>query len=276
MKKFLASDIDGTLLHVKETKGVRDYHIDPSVFEAIAEFRRQGNLFVFCTGRTLQGVQAITHNFPFEADGAIIAGGASFHFITNTNPLETRRLANFPIHPELANEVIEYYHNRDGFNLYWSDGERDYAFSDRRTAWMDENTPEYLSLGEWLRNPRNVSSISITPEDPTLEAVLSARDSARERWENKLEIHRNKLSLDICTKGVSKGTGITRMEELISGRDSEYICYAVGDAFNDLPMFRSVGKEHSYLIEGGDPELQPYVKKIVPNVAKCIEDILGG
>ena len=56
-------------------------------------------------------------------------------------------------------------------------------------------------------------------------------------------------AVDFTVKGVDKGSGIARMGEMLGVEPSEMA--AVGDSYNDLPMFAACGLP---IAMGGSPE----------------------
>ena len=273
MKKLLACDIDGTLLHHRIDGNNIIYNVHQEDLKAIQEFRRQGNLFVFSTGRTLLGVKAVLNDFPIEADAAIVSGGARLHRFVQLNPLTTEHLIDFSLPSEMAQEIISHFYNQGECVLYWSDGHKDYAFEDRTSDWMKENSPTFITLEEWLAKPGDVSSIGLNPYTDYQAWMTKATHEIKSRWGQELECHQNVGTLDICHEGVNKGSALSHLSKILGGA---YQCYAIGDAYNDLPMFVEVGREHSYLRGNGADKILPYVKRSVPTVAECIYDILEG
>ncbi|MGL5722052.1 MAG: HAD hydrolase family protein [Brevinema sp.] len=273
MKKLLACDIDGTILHRLPEGRATDYLVAQEDLDAIQEFRKQGNFFTFCTGRTLLGVKAVLDEFPIEADAAIVSGGARLHRFLQHSPLTTEKLADFFIPAELATDIITHFYKQGDSVLYWSNGHDDFAFGDRTTDWMKENSPTFVTLEEWLANPSDISSIGLTPLSNPHEWIKQAEKDINSRWDNKLDCHSNLLTLDVSHGGVSKGSGLSHMRQLLG---NEHQCYAVGDALNDVPMFKEVGQHNAYLRAGGDERALPHVKKTVSSVAECIYDILEG
>ncbi|MGL5253481.1 MAG: HAD-IIB family hydrolase [Brevinema sp.] len=271
MKKLLACDIDGTILHHQPNGRATDYIVAQEDIEAIREFRKQGHFFTFCTGRTLLGVKAVLDEFPIEADAAIISGGARLHRFIHQNPLTTEHLLDFCLPADVAKDIISHFYSRGDCVIYWSDGHNDYAFADRMSDWMKENSPSIISLDEWLSQPRDVSSIGLTPSDNHQSWMKNVVNEIKNIWGNDLECHQNLVTLDICLKGVNKGSGLSHMHRILGG---EHQCYAIGDALNDLPMFMEAGSSNAYLRDGGNHELLPYVKQSVSSVAHCIYDIL--
>ena len=270
MKKFLACDVDGTLLPTGE-------HLSTEDCTAIKKFREAGNHFALCTGRTLNWVAPLFQEFPLEADSFILANGATLYHVDSLTPLKTSKLTANGVPKDLGKEIISYLYHNEEVVLYWGDGEVTYELSDRRIndfgtfAVGSESTTKYISYQEFMDNPTDIIGFGTSPRSQKPEDARALRDRLHKRWGDKVTIVNNLFFVDVMMKDISKGNGIKQMLDFIK---TPFQVYGVGDSFNDEPMFHFVGKDHAFLMAEGDSELQRCTHRQVQSVAECIELLL--
>ncbi|MGL5722526.1 MAG: HAD-IIB family hydrolase, partial [Brevinema sp.] len=264
MKKFLFSDIDGTLVI---NQGISNEDV-----EAIRRFRAAGHQFILCTGRNPLGTQLFLDSHEdLECDGAVLAGGAGIYRTDESFKLQL--VEQKMIAKETTWEIISYIHdNSPRTAVHWSDGLRRLMLVDRRIDIPKSPTPHLISFDDWKAENQDALVILLTNMDGDTDAIQLVQKDVLKRWGNLIEAHVNKTSVDISVKGANKGGGIRRAMELF-GSSNHY--FGIGDGFNDLPMFEALGKEQSFFISSGEKELQEYAGTTVDSVAKCIELLMS-
>ncbi|MGL5722048.1 MAG: HAD-IIB family hydrolase [Brevinema sp.] len=271
MKKFLACDVDGTLIPMGD-------HVDEKDCDAIRKFRQAGNHFALSTGRTLNWVKPLFEESSLEADSLILANGATLYHIDSLNPLQTTRLTANAVPASIGKEIISYLYHHENVVLYWGDGNVTYEFEDRRipvdtgTFAVGSESTKYVSFKEFMDNPSEIIGFGTSPVSKKPEDARAIRDKLIARWGNQVTIVSNLFFVDIMMKNISKGNGVKQMIDFIN---KPFHVYSLGDSFNDEPMFEFAGKNNAFLMENGDLELIDATHRQVSSVAECIELLMN-
>ncbi|MGL5253478.1 MAG: HAD hydrolase family protein [Brevinema sp.] len=271
MKKFLACDVDGTLLASEE-------HLTNRDCQAIKQFRQAGNHFALCTGRTLNWVNPLFAEAPLEADSLILANGATLYHINSLSPLQTTKLTANSLPASIGKEIISYLYNHEDVNLYWGDGDITYELDDRRITYdvgsfaVGSEFTKYISYQEFMDNPTDIIGFGASPISKSVSDARGIRDRLQERWGQQVTIVSNLFFVDVMMKDISKGNGIKQMLSIIN---EPFSVYGIGDSFNDESMFHFVGKDHAFLMEEGDQELRYCTHRQVSSVAECINLLMS-
>ncbi|MGL5253480.1 MAG: HAD-IIB family hydrolase [Brevinema sp.] len=263
MSIILFSDIDGTLSQ-NRTISERD-------IEAIHRFRAAGNLFVFCTGRTPPSVQHILDAYPqLECDGAVLAGGSGIYSVEG-NPSSLKLIEQNTIDRQVSWEILSYiYENEPKVSIHWSDGPRRISIKDRYVHKSNVPSPDFMSIDEWKAELSDMLILVLVQMDEDPLEIQRVQKDILARWGQHVEGFTNRYYLDISVKNSHKGSGILRALQIWN--TSKH--FGVGDGFNDIPMFKALGKDNSFLISSGEKSLQDIVKTSVSTVADCIDLIM--
>lgn len=268
MRKFLASDLDGTLIH--------NSAFNRKDIQAIQRFREEGGFFSLCTGRTLNWTVPLFDWDALECDAMILGNGSAVYTIESISPLSFTEIVNSHISYHAGLEIINFFYELKDFALYWSDGQTTYELADR--TFLEENSivqndySRFVMIDELYRNPITFSSIGLAPAVPDVEKTKTMLPIVQEKWGDEIEVFRNQYFLDICPKNSSKGFGIRQLAEFLS---EPFEFYAVGDSFNDVAMFEFVGKNNAFVMENAEESLKNQGYKKVKSVRECIEHILS-
>lgn len=270
MKKFLACDVDGTLISVTDD-------LSTETCAAIREFRKQGHVFSLCTGRTINWVAPLFKNHPLEADCLILANGASLYTVKSSQPFQPQKLSLNAIPAAVGAEIISYLYHNENVMLYWGDGEHTYELLERPmeiAASFNVSTEDTvrLSYADYLKAPMDIVGFGTGPLSQDTNEARRIAQTIKQRWGHIVDVVLNLFFCDVMVKSVSKGDGIKKMLQHLG---SPLRAYGVGDSFNDEPMFQFIGQEGSFLMHDGDESLYPLVRRRVSSVAQCIEIILS-
>ena len=110
--KFLASDLDGTL--------VRDNKVIDKDLKALKKLKELGNKVIVSTGRGLKGVQNILNEYPFEYDYLVMCNGGLI--IDKDNRIIHEKVIPNRIQKKIIND---FYNFRDSL-IYYDDGNDTY------------------------------------------------------------------------------------------------------------------------------------------------------
>ncbi|MGL5722524.1 MAG: HAD-IIB family hydrolase [Brevinema sp.] len=264
MKFVLFSDIDGTLF--------QDHTLVQEDIDAVRRFRAEGNLFILCTGRTPPSVQQFLDDHPqLECDGAVLAGGSGISRASGS-PIMLQPIEQKMIDKQVSWDIINYiYQHEPRVSIHWSDGARRVSVTDRHIQKLGSAVSELMSIEEWIAQDKEMLVLVLANMDLDVSEIQRVQKEVLKRWGNIIEGFTNNHFLDVSTKGADKGSGIQRAIEILAP-NAHY--FGIGDGFNDVPMFKTLGKEHSFLISSGETSLQPLAQTSVVNVATCIQQLL--
>lgn len=224
---LICTDLDGTLLR-------RDHTISRENLQAIAYFKREGGYFTFITGRMPYFVadiyNAIEPNAPF---GCINGGGLYDHRAQRY--LWAQEMDGFVM--EMVKHVYE---NMPEMGIQVNTLDRIY---------FCRNNPSMESF----RRSTGVPNIERTPDQidrPIGKIVFGDhRDGEIERLAELLRSHPlaaqfdytrpEKILYEILPRGISKGTALGKLCELLSVDIRRSV--AIGDYDNDIGMLRAAG-----------------------------------
>lgn len=269
-QKLLACDVDGTLIQSHKQ------HISKEDLDAIKRFREAGHLFALCTGRTLVWTTPLIKDFELQADGLILCNGSMLYKINPNSLLDITKIGSASIPNKIGLEILEYFYNLQNYTLYWDDGNTTYELKDRLLSQLStiiqENYSTHISIEEALQLKADFVTVGATPMSCSVETAEQMKVTILEKWGNHITAFRNQFFIDISPIDSSKGQGIKNFQSHLS---NEVDIYAVGDSFNDLPMFETVGKSNSFLMANGESSLATYASNTVKTVTECIDILLS-
>lgn len=253
MRKILFSDVDETLYFGDR----EDNKISIEDQEAIKKFQETGHLFGVCTGRSYSGTMAALNYGSLDLDFMILSSGAII--MVNQQIIKEKMLTK-----EILNTVMNSIDlNRSGImasingNSYFTD---------------------YLNFT--FQGAKKISNINDISEDvftniavtsKEVKVIIEAKEKLEEALGDQVEVNQNELSLDISPKNCDKGTAIKGLVEYLGISDENV--YAIGDSYNDIPMFKAV--KHSYTFNTSKELVKQAAVYRVDSLAECIEMILN-
>ena len=245
MIRLLAIDLDDTLL-------TDDLTIPASALSAIAAAREKGVQVVVATGRMFQS--ALPHARAANVDGPLITyNGALVQSLDGTT-LSHQPIA-IPEARELAGLAVEH-----GLCLNFYIDDELYA------SCMDERTEYYLRISDVPVHvePDLSQILTIGPtkalivDDPPRVRELQAHLATR--FGERLSLTTSKPRfLEIMSPGVSKGVALAKLAASL-GIEAAGVM-AIGDSFNDLPMFAFAGI--SVAVGNADPAVRAQADYVV-------------
>ena len=264
MPRLLATDLDGTL--------VFRHGADRDDARALAAWRAGGDLLTLATGRSVglvrRAVDAVAastgvtlgYDYVVCASGTTVLDGAGR--VLRTRALEPGQVA----------AVAELVMGRGDTALFASTLDRDLVlhdptgFGDDPRVYADHFSA--ATLAQALE--ASVVALPVYVPDPVLADALAARIEA----ELGLAAPRSTNFIDVVAPGESKGVGLRRLIEHLSGRGtpvSETI--ALGDSWNDLPLFETC--DRSFAMAHAPRQVRQGATDVAASVAQALEG-LGG
>ena len=252
MKKLLASDIDGTLIHNGKIKQCDK--------ESISKLRKSNNIFGVSTGRPYKGITFLVNEHGIDIDFYVLLNGA---YILDKD-LNVLKRELIPYH--IIKTIFEKYDNytlfgvEEGMQTSLLYGETVFYWDDIYKRTIDELEDKDCLL------------LSIHFENNTIEEVDEICNEINEEFSQDIVAYRNAQFVDVVSKGCSKGNGVKQVCEMMNiSMDN---VYTIGDSFNDVSMFNVT--KNSFSFPNVEEKLKEHVNFIVDSVSECIEKhILG-
>lgn len=249
--KVLLSDIDKTFYF----SGPGD-RISNQDLETIKEFQEAGNLFGVCTGRSMSGMQKILNNYGLHFDFMILSSGAII--IDEKGEFLKNKVLSNELVLAILNSISSYTYDfsltKDNMFYYKNTGEDKISANAKRLNGLEDITEIFY----------HSMALQFSSEEELLKVAIYLRQHF------DIEVNQNELSLDISPKGCDKGTGIQELKEFLNLEEAQV--YAIGDSFNDLPMFNAV--HHSFTFFRSPQEVQEQANQLVETLADCIHILL--
>lgn len=247
MKKFLISDVDGTLL-----SGTNP--IPKEVVDAAKDFMNRGNLLSFCTGRSLEGAKSVVEMLTPNAP-CILFGGALLYDFSNDTILFKEYL------DESITEVIE--------NILKEDEEISISLSTVHHTYTLRNNEVFSTRA--LLADRNGIKIDTIPNEPLIKVLLTSSDPEKlHRVKRKFiseELFHAELAsrkfFEIVSSKVSKGKTIETLLSIVENSNEMKILGA-GDSITDLSMIDYV--DTFYAPNSALSEMLEKAHVIIPSV----------
>ena len=255
-KKALASDIDGTLFFhdteiFSEPSTTMEKGFKKEDLAAISAWQADGGLFGLCSGRPIAGILDLFPN-GIEPDFYIACSGAVI-LDKNRNVIYEAAIDRNDI-----KELFEKYKGIYIFAAFHTDNQ-DRVYQTEHDG-EDREKQVIVSSLEDVETSKFFGISLCFSDDETAGKIC------REVNENypALEGFQNKNSVDIVSKGCSKGNGILRIKEYLQAD----IVAGIGDSFNDIPMFQTAYP--SFTFHSSPEEIRNQVTYIVESVAEAL------
>lgn len=245
MKTALASDFDNTLYFHDTEERFRAQ----DVFE-ILFFRKRGGVFGICTGRSPDSIfdtvgTFIRPDFIVSVSGALLVDG-------DGNVLDSSRLL-----PETAEAIWREYGDRAAL-VFHADG-RVYSMHTREY-------PLQVVIESFQELPQDaIYGISMRFESAAEAA--EAVSAIRSKYGDTAAPYQNVRNVDIVAAGCSKGTGLSRVREIL-GIDK---MGGIGDSYNDLPLLEA--SDVGFTFPDAPKELREAADYVVQSVSEAIEKL---
>lgn len=241
--KIIASDYDGTF----NRNGITEVKK-----EALAKWRRAGNLFGIISGRGYPSLKECIDSHPFEYDFLVCNNGAVIYNTDGKIMFEAR------CECAKAKPFIE-----DLFLWGCPMANIDKDIPIRIINTTDSIGDDEIYLSQ-LPEIEYFNQISTYLE--TAEAAAEVVKKIEDKYSSVLTPLQNGNCIDIVPKGVNKAQGLYSLLDVIGGAYEDII--AVGDDINDTHM---IGEFRSYAMENGVDSIKALADYIVADVTEIIE-----
>lgn len=250
MRKLFATDLDGTLF---------DQHMNISDYNCryIKKLNALKHCFVIDTGRPYQDIDFLRSRFGIGID----------YFITLNGALILDGQGNIMKHETMKQEALEAVYaeiKNEDFDIYFSTGFQNFKLA--REDKSIDGSIQFIEDTKELKDIR-ISKIALICKTDDVKYTQEACRRINSLFGSSVNAYRNVKVIDIAPAGCSKGSGIEYIREFEKIEKKE--TYAIGDSWNDEPMFESV--ENSFTFGRAEKALQRKAKHIVGSVGECIE-----
>ena len=248
MIKFIASDMDGTLLNERD-------EIHPEFYNVFEMLKEKGIIFSAASGR--QYYNLVKRFNDVKDDIMFIAENGTFVVYKGKEILINALDKN------IVNELIEIGRKIDGAYV---------VVCGKKAAYIESQDERLMKEVEKYYESREVVKDLKAVDDEILKVTMCDFRGSEENSNKYFEAYRDKLQvtvsgeiwLDITAKGANKGVAIRKVQELLDINPKETMVF--GDYLNDLEMMKNA--YHSYAMENAHPDL----KKVARFVAKSNND----
>lgn len=244
MIKFIACDLDGTLLNEKK-------ELPHDFDEIIEKLHRRGIKFAVSSGRQYETVFTQFEKYK-DSLTFIVENGAMVYE-------SGKRILCNPLDKAQAKEILSVLKNEPG--LYSIACGVHGAFGEA------ENETHIQNVIMYYLNYRTVDDVAERSVDDDLLKIAVYDDETSEKhcypllkdyYDTANVLVSGEHWLDIMRKGVTKGSAIEQIQKLYGYKPEE--CMAFGDFMNDADMMRVCAE--SYAVENAHPDLKVLCKYV--------------
>ena len=241
--KIIASDYDGTF----NRNGITEFKK-----EALAKWRRAGNLFGIISGRGYPSLKECIDSHPFEYDFLVCNNGAVI-YNTDGKIMFEARCEGSKAKPFIEDLFL--------WGCPMANIDKDIPIRIVNTTDSLDDDEIYLSQ---LPEIEYFNQISTYLE--TVEAAAEIVKKIEDKYSHILTPLQNGNCIDIVPVGVNKAQGLYSLLDVIGGTYDDVI--AVGDDINDTHM---IAEFRSYAMENGVDSIKALADYIIADVTEIIE-----
>ncbi len=247
--KVFASDFDGTIRRYDR----RVPYILKEDKEAIAAFRKAGNLFGMCSGRAFDSILKEAHELPY-ADFYIVSTGAVIGHVKDGG---MKMIYEQCVSRQYAQDLYERYGKDQKVFYVHVDG---FLYRIGRSE-GDETAQNFISSFDQLP-AGNIQGVSIGTDSRDTASLIT---DAINRIYPEVSAFQNNDYLDTVKKGCSKGNGIIRLRNMYPAE----MIGGIGDSFNDIPLLDEA--DVSFTFDFSDERVKEHADYIVTSVAEALD-----
>ncbi|GAB6168704.1 Cof-type HAD-IIB family hydrolase [Clostridium carnis] len=259
--KYLASDLDGTLVHENKIK--------KQDIEAILKLKEKGYKFIISTGRSLSGIDKIFDNYPEVKYDYIVACNGAFILDKDRNIIYDNQISS-----EVAERVFRDYIDSENVCMHFEANGENFLIDPLKNDGIEELLNYFQDIiprDKVFNQNKTYTLISLFTRYQNRELAEETKNILLKNYEKELEVFRNQHFIDIAPKNCSKGNGILKVLELDGGNVEKL--YTIGDSYNDISMFKIT--ENSFTFNDVEDGVKEMANNYVNSVSECIEKIIS-
>ncbi len=251
--KIAAFDLDGTIY--------LDRHITPQVCEAIAAWRAAGHLAVSASGKSIDSAMTALVPHGVEMDYHVLYNGTVI-----TDP-QYRVLDQAHLPADAVADIVGRFHGTEGLNIYTTGLKGPDTLVWRGVEGAENNFITNPAEAEEL--PEQVVLLCMwAPGKEELQQEIAAWVHERFPFDTSF----NTGFFDIMPAGFNKGTGLTRLLDLVGYSRDQVELYTFGDSNNDIPMHQLADAAFSF--PHATAATQAVADEIVPEVSGVLRRLI--
>ena len=259
--RFLASDLDGTLVH--ENK------IHEDDIKAISKLKEKGHKFIISTGRSYKGVEEVINNYDIDYDYLLLCNGGLIIDGNNKVVLDEW------VPSEIAQEIVDEFYDYGNVLIYLDNSTNTILVDNHdvdKSKIMDmfDYFTDKIDIAKAMNMTDDYKILSVFTTDKDVEKAEKIKKKIESKYGDYVEVYRNQFFVDIAPKGCSKGAGLLKILELENKKED--ILFTVGDSFNDISMFNIT--ENSYTFNHAEDKVKAHAKNQIDYVHEVIDIML--
>ena len=254
--KFIASDLDGTLLLNGAQK------VSEELIPLIKKLNEKGIIFCAASGRQYPNLRRLVGEAADELMYICENGSVIIY--------KDRLIGKTPMDVTLGREIIRAITGVEQCEV---------LVSGERTSYLKPKTESYLiRMRDIVRNDivlvddlEHIAEdyVKISVYDPT--GIANSQEYFLSAFEGRAQsCVSGKQWLDYTAQGVNKGSAIRTIQKIMGFKPEE--CMAFGDNFNDIEMLQSVG--YPVVMRQAVPEVKSHAEYVTDRVEDSLRAVL--
>ena len=256
MIKYIASDLDGTLLQ----NGALE--LSPRIFDLILKLKQNGIHFISASGRQYSNQRLLFS--PVKDEISYIAENGSL--CMHNHEVIARGL----IERSLGLRIIDAIHELPGCHCLLSCESRCYTDSaDPQFIWHMQNILKYDMAV--VKNLHDIKEPFLKIAVCDFKGTKNISDFFSKRFQSEIKVATSgNIWVDFIAPNANKGTGLTALLDHLGISPKDGIAF--GDQYNDVEMLQLAGI--SYAMETAAPGISKYADHTTPSVENVLEELL--
>lgn len=260
MIKFIATDMDGTLLNSED-------QINPEFFDIFEKLKDNNIIFAAASGRQYFNLKnrfkSIQDDMMFIAENGTFVVYKGEEILVNA------------LDRTIVNDLIKV--GRDIENSH-------IVLCGKKSAYVEDSNEEFLKqVQKYYKRYELVTSFNDVDDD-ILKVTICDFNGSENNSDKHFAYYKDKLQvtvsgqiwLDITANGVNKGVAIRKLQEMFDIKHEETMAF--GDYLNDLEMMESA--YHSYAMNNAHEDLKKVARFIAKSndengVVEAIKEVVG-
>lgn len=255
MIKFIASDLDGTILQ----KGAQE--IDEETAAVLNRVTEQNVLFAPASGRQITSLKRLFRNVKSDLV-YICENGALVKYKDET-------LMKCAMDRSIGIEIMKDIYSVPNCEILLSGEETSYLMP-KSEAYLHRIRDVVKNNVTVIRDFSEVKEEFIKISVCDLSGIANSREHFERNWAGKVQVAvSGELYLDFNAVGVNKGRAVRAVQERFGIDRSETAVF--GDNYNDIEMFHEA--EYAFVMETAVEDVKKHAGKQITSVAKTIETL---
>lgn len=255
MIKFIASDLDGTILR----NGAQE--VDGETVQVLNDITKQGVLFAPASGRQITSLKRLFRKV--EQDLVYICeNGALVKYKDET-------LMKCAMERELGIAIMKDIYSVPNCEILLSGEDTSYLMP-KSEAYVRRIRDVVKNNVTIIKDFSEVKEEFIKISVCDMSGIVHSSRHFLEKWSEKTQAAvSGELYLDFNAVGVNKGRAVRAVLEHLGIQKEEAAVF--GDNYNDIEMFHEAA--HSFVMETAVEDVKKHAKKQITNVAKTIRTL---